>query len=251
HPTADDNQVPRHLVELHDRGGVVHGDVGGHIDLERARPLTDVDHDGLRGKGPGPTGVHRDLDRPVPHEPRLSLDELESLGLPQARLAATPELLDDGALALPNHLHIDGDLASAHAVIGGPPGEPRDAPGGDHRLGRGAPGVDARPSNVLPLDQGRPATARGEGTGERSTFLPGADDDGIERLVRHDGCTSTSTTNATVFLLGYSQDGRNTLRCTVNVVARKPGKSFVTAGCGRCAPPAGQRHTWIRSWQWR
>ena len=112
-------------------------------------------------------------------ESGLAEHQLEPLGGPDPALAAAPEALDDGTLALADLGEIQPNRAGLDPVVRTAAGEIRHPRTGHHRLGRGTALVDAGPADMLTLDQERAPAGSCEGGGQRSPGLAGADDDGI------------------------------------------------------------------------
>ena len=113
-------------------------------------------------------------------------DEIDIVGFLQPLLTSRAEVIDDGLLAAADFGHVDGHRPAVHAVFGRAPGQVGDAGGGDHRLGRRATDVDASAPDVRLFDDRRSTAGGGQVQGQWFACLPGAQDNRVKSLRRHD-----------------------------------------------------------------
>src|SRR5580692_12275601 len=96
-----------------------------------------------------------------------------------ARLAAVAKAVNNVALTLANANQVNGDAASADAVIRATPRKIGDAPARHHRLGGRAAFIHAGSADVCALHERRAPSGIGQGLAQRRAPLARADDDGL------------------------------------------------------------------------
>jgi hypothetical protein len=189
----------RQGAQLHDRGGVKGVDGIEPLDGRSRRPGAGVDEDCIGRERPHATVLERHFDDPGRGEAAIPEDELDILGLLQPTLSSRSEVVHNGLLALADLGHVHGHRTTAHAEVGGAPGQVGDAGAGDHGLGGRAPHVDASAADVLPFDDRGPAASAPQVQSEWFSRLAGAQDDRVKTLRLH-GIASTTKKGCAVVI---------------------------------------------------
>ena len=197
---------------------------------------------------PHATCLERHFDDLGSCEAALTEDELDVLGLLQPTLPPRSEVVHDCLLALADLRQVHGHRTTAHTVLGGAPGQVGDAGTGDHGLGWRASHVDASAANVLPFDDGGPATGPPQVQGQRFSRLAGAQDDRVKTLRLHDNASTTKKSCAVVTLSA----GRNRFSFYALIAGDEPrsrqGREEVCCTKGSAKPVDHRvvRHTLVR-----
>src|SRR5258708_574337 len=156
----------RKNIELQDGDVVEKGNCGQSIEFGARRAGAGVDEDLRRRDGALIAILRANDDCLRAAETCLPEDQLEVCSFLEPRLDAASKVLDNLALALANFPHLDADGTSVHAVVRAPARQVRDAPAGDHGLGRGASLIDAGAAYVFPFDESRAHSRTRESHGE-------------------------------------------------------------------------------------
>src|SRR5271156_383508 len=183
--SAEDHEMLRHCVELHNRFVGQGGNVVDSVDIRNRGAQTGVEEDPVGLKGARAAGAEVDAQSFGTGEVGESVDELEVFA-GQALFVAGAETLDDVTLALPDLGQVDRDGGRADSVVGTSTRKISDAAAGDHRLSGRAAFVYAGSADVLGFDGCGLLTSLCERASERLGRLPGAHDDGVESFVHAD-----------------------------------------------------------------
>ena len=172
---AEDDEVRRELIQLHDAVVVEPGDPLDALDRRRDGASAHVDDHHVP-----PVPLARDVELALPHEPGVAGDEAKPLPrggeFPFESLAP---LADDGVLARDDGREVHADDPGVHAQPAGRARHVRCASARDERLGRGAAVVHTGPAHPSALDEEHAASRAREALRERAARLPGTDDDRV------------------------------------------------------------------------
>ena len=173
---ADDDQVGRHMVQMHDALVVERGHALNARQVGPAGAAAGVDENAWRLQHPA-ADIH--LVRRA--EGRMPLDHADVWRAVEPCAHTAARLFDDRILARLDALHVDAHWRiEHHTVVGGPARHVRHTRAGNQGLGRHAAVVDAGAAEALAFDDRGFQAFLAAAHSQCRPGLAGADDDGVE-----------------------------------------------------------------------
>jgi hypothetical protein len=152
-PAANDQEMLRDYVQLHDRSTVEKRDILETGERGYGGTATGIDKKSVGSERALGAVLQANLDRARPGEAGFSKEEIKSGSLFDARLAAVAEARYDVPLALADTVHVNRDTAGVDTVLGASARQISYAAARNHCFSGSATLVDACAADVYAFNQ--------------------------------------------------------------------------------------------------
>ena len=202
-PAPEHNQMPRHLVQFHDRSAIEKNHILQSADCRHSRPRSCIDKNSLAGKHALPAIAQPHEQRLRPRKNSFATNQLEIRCVFNPRFIASAKRIHDVALALSDALHVNPNVSGVNSIVRASLRQVCYTCARYHRFRRRTPFVHTRSAHMLALDQRRTQSRLRQRQAQRIPALPGTDNNRLKligRIHRRNSSSSRKTTRLTSWM---------------------------------------------------